>query len=64
MPGDAPEIESGPEGTVDVICSLQQVLERLKSAKMEKRTLREIEDLLFEIRTEAQYALGRPVSGP
>lgn len=48
---------------MDVIGSLQQVLKRLKSARMERIALREIEDLLFEIRTEAQYAVGREVAG-
>jgi hypothetical protein len=61
--GGAISLEMEGDGMVDVICPLQQVLEQLKSAKMEKRTLREIEDLLFEIRTEAQYAVGRLVSG-
>lgn len=50
-------------GEVDVIGSLQQVLEQLKSAKMERIALRELEDLLFEIRTEAQYAVARQVAG-
>jgi hypothetical protein len=42
-----------------IISSLQQVLRQLKSASMERPVLREVEDLLFEIRTEAQNAVGR-----
>jgi hypothetical protein len=48
---------------MDMIGSLQQVLNHLKSATMERPALREIEDLLFEIRTEAQHAVGRQVAG-
>jgi hypothetical protein len=47
----------------DVIGSLQQVLNDLKSASMGRSTLREVEDLLFEIRTEAQHAVGRHRAG-
>jgi hypothetical protein len=48
---------------VDFIGSLQQVLNDLKSASMGRSTLREVEDLLFEIRTEAQHAVVRHVAG-
>lgn len=44
---------------VDIIGSLQQVLKQLKSTSMGRPALREIDDLLFEIRTEAQHAVGR-----
>ncbi len=44
---------------MDIRGSLQQVLARLKTAKLGKPELREVDDLLFEIRTEAQNAVGR-----
>ena len=45
------------EQNPDVKASLQAVLELVKSAVIQKPELREIEDLLFEIRTEAQQAM-------
>jgi hypothetical protein len=58
-------IASAPEAAAEagIIGSLQQVLKCLKSASMGRSTLREIDDLLFEIRIEAQHAIGRQMAG-
>ena len=54
------ELEQPKRGLeADVKTSLQAVLERLKSIVIQRSGLREIEDLLFEIRTEAQQAMLR-----
>jgi hypothetical protein len=44
---------------MDIVISLQQVLKLLKSASIGKPALRQVDDLLFEIRTEAQHAAER-----
>jgi hypothetical protein len=46
----------------DIVVSLQQVLKLLKSASMGRPALRQVDDLLFEIRTEAQHAAERQIA--
>ena len=58
----AADLGNDTPAKVDVIGSLQQILKQLKSASMGKPALREMEDLLFEIRTEAQHAVGRQIA--
>jgi hypothetical protein len=48
----------------DIVVSLQQVLKLLKSASMGRPALRQVDDLLFEIRTEAQHAAERQIAKP
>ena len=58
------DVELGTAQEEGFICSLRQTLKRLQSASIGKPELREVEDLLFEIRTEAQHAVGRYVAEP
>lgn len=47
---------------MDIVISLQQVLKLLKSASIRRPALRQVDDLLFEIRTEAQHATERQIA--
>jgi hypothetical protein len=47
---------------MDIVNSLQQVLQLLKSASIGRPALRQVDDLLFEIRTEAQHAAERQIA--
>jgi hypothetical protein len=47
---------------MDIVFSLQQVLKLLKSASIGRPALRQVDDLLFEIRTEAQHAAERQIA--
>jgi hypothetical protein len=48
----------------DIVVSLQQVLKLLKSASIGRPALRQVDDLLFEIRSEAQHAAERQIAKP
>ena len=47
---------------MDIVVSLQQVLKLLQSASIGRPALRQVDDLLFEIRTEAQHAAERQIA--
>jgi len=59
-------VDLGTEAAAEmnIVVSLQQVLKLLKSASMGRPALRQVDDLLFEIRTEAQHAAERQIAKP
>ena len=58
---DAPTTEIEEVSGNVVVGSLQRILAELQRASIDRRTLREIDDVLFEVRTEAQRAVGRVI---